>query len=84
MQNNVVEFDVEPRLSEEKTFLAVPWHEKDFAKKLGARWDVEAVSWYAPKNADLNKLEKWLPTNQRPKARHANFTCKKWQACRTS
>lgn len=47
-------------LAKEKTYLYVPYKDKDEAKKLGAKWDKEAKSWYADKGADLNKLEKWL------------------------
>ena len=49
----------------EKTFLSVPYKEKEQAKKLGAKWDKEAKSWYAPEGADLNKLEKWLPDREK-------------------
>jgi len=49
------------RPAPEKTFLAVPYKEKDAAKALGARWDKEAKSWYAPEGADLAALQTWLP-----------------------
>jgi len=42
-----------------KTFLYVPFAEKDEAKKAGAKWDIESKAWYAPKGADLNKFQKW-------------------------
>ena len=29
-----------------KTYLYVPFEEKDFVKKLGAKWDKENRSWY--------------------------------------
>lgn len=48
------------RLAKEKTYLYVPYKDKDEAKKLGAKWDKEYKSWYADKGADLNKLSKWL------------------------
>lgn len=48
----------------EKTYLSVPYSEKNEAKKYGARWDKEAKSWYAPKGTDLNNLEKWLTSKQ--------------------
>ena len=49
------------RPAPEKTFLSVPYREKDQAKKLGAKWDKEAKSWYAPEGTDLAKLRDWLP-----------------------
>lgn len=45
----------------ERTWLAVPFPEKDKAREAGAKWDKEAKAWYAPAGADLGKLEKWLP-----------------------
>ena len=47
----------------EKTFLAVPYKEKEQAKKLGAKWDKENKLWFAPEGTDLNKLSAWLPEN---------------------
>lgn len=49
--------------AQEKTFLAVPYKEKEQAKKLGAKWDKESKLWYAPEGADLNQLSAWLPEN---------------------
>jgi len=49
------------RPAPEKTFLSVPYKEKEQAKKLGAKWDKEAKSWFAPEGADLSKLRDWLP-----------------------
>ncbi|MDO4777666.1 MAG: zincin-like metallopeptidase domain-containing protein [Cardiobacteriaceae bacterium] len=45
----------------EKTFLAVPFADKDDAKALGARWDKNAKSWYAPEGTDLAPLQRWIP-----------------------
>ncbi len=53
-----------PRPATEKTFLAVPFKEKDEARELGARWDGEAKLWYVPEGTDLANLEKWLPKNE--------------------
>lgn len=47
--------------AKEKTFLMVPYKEKEQAKKLGAKWDKETKLWYAPEGADLNQLSTWLP-----------------------
>lgn len=50
--------------AQEKTWLAVPYKEKEQAKRLGAKWDKEQKSWFAPQGADLSKLSAWLPTNE--------------------
>ena len=45
----------------EKTFLAVPYREKERAKKFGAKWDKENKLWYAPEGTDLTPLAGWMP-----------------------
>ena len=40
--------------------LKVPFKEKDQAKSLGARWNVEAKLWYVPQGIDAALFEKWL------------------------
>jgi len=45
----------------EKTYLHVPFAEKDLARKAGARWDKDAKLWFAPAGADLDGLQAWLP-----------------------
>ncbi|MDR2054480.1 MAG: DUF5710 domain-containing protein [Desulfovibrio sp.] len=45
----------------EKTFLAVPYKEKERAKKLGAKWDKDNKLWYAPEGTDLTPLAAWMP-----------------------
>ena len=52
--------EASPALAESKTRLAVPYAEKDEAKRLGARWDRHARVWYAAEGADLAPLRKWL------------------------
>lgn len=47
--------------AKEKTFLAVPYKEKERAKKFGAKWDKENKLWYAPKGTDLTPLAAWMP-----------------------
>jgi putative DNA primase/helicase len=49
----------------QRTYLAVPYREKDEAKRLGAKWDKEAKSWYAPEGVDVQQsgLARWLPEN---------------------
>lgn len=52
------------RPAPEKTFLAVPFKEKDAAKQLGAKWDRAEKKWFAPEGTDLAPLEKWLPAKE--------------------
>ena len=49
-----------------KTWLDVPYAEKDEAKALGARWDPEARRWYAPR-PDTAGLDRWLALPDIPK-----------------
>jgi len=56
-----------------RTYLAVPFVEKDQAKAAGAKWDRKLKSWYAPEGMDLAPLDKWkadqaatLTIKQRP------------------
>ena len=46
----------------ERTYLAVPYGEKDEAKILGAKWDRKAKSWYTQDNANT-ELMKWKAEN---------------------
>lgn len=51
--------------AKEKTFLAVPYKEKEQAKKMGAKWDKDNKLWYAPEGTDLSQLSTWLPEKAR-------------------
>lgn len=44
-----------------RTYLAVPYAEKNEAKALGAKWDKDAKSWYAPEGVDVTAsgLARW-------------------------
>lgn len=44
-----------------RTYLAVPFAEKNEAKALGAKWDKDAKSWYAPEGVDVatSGLARW-------------------------
>ncbi|ELY5242023.1 DUF1738 domain-containing protein [Yersinia enterocolitica] len=46
-------------IKQEKTFIKVPFAEKDEAKDLGAKWDRQKQSWYVPAGIDVNPFEKW-------------------------
>jgi hypothetical protein len=41
--------------------LNVPYAEKDEARRLGARWNAELKTWYAPAGSILTTFERWLP-----------------------
>jgi hypothetical protein len=50
-----------PPSAREKTWLNVPYKEKDEAKALGAKWDKQEKRWFAPEGTDLSQLQPWLP-----------------------
>lgn len=43
----------------EKTFITVPFKQKDEAKALGAKWDRQEQSWYVPAGVDPAPFAKW-------------------------
>jgi phage/plasmid primase-like uncharacterized protein len=43
----------------EKTFITVPFKQKEEAKALGAQWDRQEQSWYITENVDLALFTKW-------------------------
>jgi antirestriction protein ArdC/phage/plasmid primase-like uncharacterized protein len=47
--------------SPERTYLAVPYAEKDDAKQLGAKWDRAEKAWYVPAGLSLEAFTPWLP-----------------------
>lgn len=55
-------------LAQEKTFLMVPYREKNQAKDLGAKWDAKEKSWYAPEGSDLNDFARWIPEKNKMQA----------------
>lgn len=61
MPNLQPELESAMNISNERIYLAVPYTEKEEAKALGARWDKEAGSWFAPPGTDLSQLEAWIP-----------------------
>jgi Domain of unknown function (DUF5710) len=40
--------------------LNVPFHEKDDAKRSGARWDPERKTWFVPEGADSGAFQRWI------------------------
>jgi len=49
------------KTSDDRTYLAVPYSEKDDARALGAQWDRKERAWYVPAGQDLGPFEAWLP-----------------------
>ena len=47
--------------AKEKTFLNVPYVDRNIAKKAGAKWDKEAKLWFAEPGTDLDNLKQFLP-----------------------
>jgi putative DNA primase/helicase len=45
----------------DRTYLAVPYAEKDDAKALGAKWDRHAKAWFVPAGMELEAFQPWLP-----------------------
>jgi hypothetical protein len=41
------------------TLIAVPFAEKEMAKKLGARWNADRKSWYVPPGVDVALFRQW-------------------------
>jgi len=56
--------DLSKEIATEKTYLKVSMQEKDEAKALGARWDKDAKSWYAPEGANLEPFKKFMETTK--------------------
>ena len=50
------------------TYLAVPYQEKEAAKKVGAKWDKKEKSWYAPKGLPINHFKQWSIEQQELKS----------------
>lgn len=46
-------------MASERVYLAVPYSEKEQAKKHGAQYDRQAKCWYAPSGLDLEPLSRW-------------------------
>lgn len=53
----------ERHAAQERVYLAVPYGERVAAKAAGAQWDKAAKSWYAGPQADMGKLQRWMPEN---------------------
>lgn len=48
---------------EDRVYFAVPFTEKDRAKRLGGRWDTARGAWYAPAGVDVTAFARWRRLN---------------------
>jgi hypothetical protein len=48
-------------MADVKTYLNVPFAQKDMAKALGGRWDAALKKWYAPADKDIALFAQWQP-----------------------
>jgi len=64
-QHDPTEQAVAQTAQAERQYIYVPYREKDEAKRLGARWDRGAKSWYVPQGTNLAAFSKWLPENNK-------------------
>ena len=46
-------------MPDSKTYLNVPFAQKDAAKALGARWDAANKKWYVPADKDITLFTQW-------------------------
>ena len=46
-------------MADSKTYLNVPFAQKDAAKALGARWDAANKKWYVPADKDITLFVQW-------------------------
>jgi putative DNA primase/helicase len=53
-------------LAGKRTYLSVPYAERQEAKRFGARWDRNARSWYIAAGTPLAPVERWRRPNIRP------------------
>jgi hypothetical protein len=48
-------------MADVKTYLNVPFAQKDMAKALGAKWDAALKKWYVPADKDSGLFAQWQP-----------------------
>jgi antirestriction protein ArdC/phage/plasmid primase-like uncharacterized protein len=54
----------ERRPAQEKTYLAVPYEQREEAKQAGAKWDRQEKLWFAPEGTDMTGLARWVPEKE--------------------
>ncbi len=47
------------KMAESKTYLNVPFAQKDEAKALGARWDAVQKKWFIPADKNITLFARW-------------------------
>jgi hypothetical protein len=47
------------KMADSKTYLNVPFAQKDEAKALGARWDAVEKKWFVPADKDIALFARW-------------------------
>ena len=47
------------KMADSKTYLNVPFAQKDEAKELGARWDAVEKKWFVPSDKDITLFARW-------------------------
>ena len=49
------------KMADSKTYINVPFAQKDTAKALGAKWDASMKKWYVPADKDSAVFAQWSP-----------------------
>jgi len=57
-----------------KTYLKVPFSEKDQARRLGARWDIARKTWFIEDVENIASFLRWIPAHL--KRAHARQFCR--------
>ena len=57
---------VQQEVETDKTFLNVPYREKEEAKALGAKWDRQEQAWFVPPGVDVVPFAQWAKTAETP------------------
>jgi hypothetical protein len=64
------------------TDLNVPFHEREDARRLGARWDAVRKTWFLPDRTETAPFTKWLPRQPDINIRcHSYFVAQSMRAC---
>jgi hypothetical protein len=48
-------------MADSKTYLNVPFAQKDEAKAVGAKWDAANKKWFVPADKDITLFARWQP-----------------------
>jgi len=55
-------------MADSKTYLNVPFAQKDAAKALGARWDAANKKWYVTADKDITLFAQWQSDSVKPES----------------